>query len=148
MFRRLHLDYFRPFWPRSRESIFIIFCHFGHIKETAIFFYYLWPFWPCSSGYICFRRCGHVQAAAFFIIVGHFGHVQAAALLLFLAVLAVLRRLHFYNLPQFWPCLRDCTFIIFRSVGHVQVAAIALFAAVLAIFRGCIFIMYRPCWPC
>ena len=66
---------------------------------------YFGPFRRCSSGcmFVIFGRRGHVQAAAFFNIVGHFGHVPAAAFLLFLAVLAILRRLQFYNLPQFWP---------------------------------------------
>ena len=64
MFRRLHFSFFRPFPPCSGGCIFII----------------------SSRIWLCCDRCH-------FIFVGRFGHVQAAAFLLLLAILAMFRRL-------------------------------------------------------
>ena len=53
--------------------------HTTHKKH----FYYFGPFWPFSGGCI-------------FVIFGRFGHFRAPVFLLFSAVLAIFRQLHFY----------------------------------------------------
>ena len=60
------------------------------------FFFDFGPFWPFSGGCI-------------FMTFGRFGHVEVAASFLFLAVLAIVGRLHF--------------FIIVCRFGHFQTAA-------------------------
>ena len=60
---------------------------------------------------------------------------------MFSAVLANIRRLHFYCFPAFWPS-RSCIFIIVARLGHFQEAAFLLFSGVWPLSGGCIFINF------
>ena len=80
------------------------------------------------------------------MIFGRFGHFQEAAFLLFWAVLAIFRRLHFHCFPAFWPS-RSCIFIVVARLGHFQEAAFLLFSAFLAFLRRLHFYYFRPFWP-
>ena len=68
-------------------------------------FYYFWLFWPCSVGRVFFflSFCRY-SGGCIFILSGRFGHAQAAAFLLYLADLAMFRRLHLYFFWPFLPC--------------------------------------------
>ena len=69
-----------------------------------------------------------------FVDVGRFGHFRVHAFLLFSAILAFSRRLHFNFFPLFGPFSGGCIFVDFSHFGHIWVAAFLLFPAVLAIF--------------
>ena len=60
-----------------------------------------------------------------------------------LAVLAMFRRLHFYDFGLFSPCSGAGIFIFFGRFGHIQAVALLSFLAVLAMLRRLHFYYFR-----
>ena len=115
-------------------------------------FCYFWLLWPCSGACtVFFSGCfGHVQSAAFSLFLavlamfrrldfwfffGRFGHVQHAAFFLVLVILPIFSRLLFFYFCPFCPCSDGCIFVSFGRFADIQAAAFLLVLAMLAIFR-------------